>query len=286
MTNDITFSSAAISSFLTAGILATLLPIAAIVIFKLKNKEVKLRYVFVGAVTFVVFALILEQILHSVMLPTVMKSSTLVYVLYGTLCAGVFEETGRFAAYKLFCKKESDPRASLMYGLGHGGVEAVILVGITFLSYAIKAVTINTLGTDAVFATVPADQREAVEAQLDTLVQFNMSGALLSVAERLLAIILHVSLSVVVFASIKMKGKLWLYPAAVALHAIFDVPAALYQRGVIKDLGTTELLLLVGGIVVVIAAVKIYKLMKKELAEKSEEIQTAEVPTAETVETK
>lgn len=286
MTNDITFSSAAISSFLTAGILATILPIAAIVIFKLKNKEVKLRYVFVGAVTFVVFALILEQILHLVMLPTVMKSSTLVYVLYGTLCAGVFEETGRFVAYKLFCKKENDPRASLMYGLGHGGVEAVILVGITFLSYAITAVTINMLGTDAVFATVPADQRETVEAQLDTLVQFNMSGALLNVVERILAIILHVSLSVVVFASIKMKGKLWFYPAAVVLHAIFDVPAALYQRGVITSLPLIEILLLAGDIVIVLIAVVIYKMMKKELSEKSEEIPSDDIPTAETVETK
>lgn len=267
MSNEVFFSSEAIAAFLTGGILATIIPIAAILIFKLKNKGVKLRYVFVGAVTFVVFALILEQIVHYFMLPTIKQSGALVYTLYGALCAGIFEETGRFAAYKLFCKRENDPRASLMYGLGHGGVEAIILLGMTMLSYAMTAVTINTMGAEAVFATVPAEQREIAEAQMAVLMQYNMSGALLSVAERILAMTLHVSMSVVVFAAIKMKGKLWLYPAAIVLHALFDVPAALYQTGTITSLGVVELLLLAEDIVMVIIAVKVYKAMKKELSE-------------------
>lgn len=275
MTNDITFSSAAIAAFLTAGILATLLPIAAIVFFKLKNKDVKLRYVFVGAVTFPVFALILEQISHYFMLPIV-QQSTVAYVIYGTLAAGIFEETGRFVAYKIFCKKENDPRASLMYGLGHGGIESIILIGFTMLSYALTAVTINMLGADAVFATVPAEQREIAEAQLETLVQFSMSGAFLNVAERILAIALHVSLSVVVFASIKMKGKLWLFPAAIALHAIFDVPAALYQRGVITNMALMELLLFVEAVIIAFVAVKIYKQLKSELSAEVPEPQETE----------
>lgn len=265
MTYDLTFPSTAIAAFLTAGILATLLPIAAIVFFKLKNKDVKLRYVFVGAVTFPVFALILEQVLHYFMLPVV-QQSTVAYVIYGIMCAGIFEETGRFIAFKLFCKKENDPRASLMYGLGHGGIEAVILVGITMLSYAMTAVTINMLGADAVFATVPAEQRELAELQLETLVQFSMPSALLSVAERIAAMILHISLSVVVFASIKMKGKLWLFPAAIALHAIFDVPAALYQRGVITSLPILEILLFAEAAVIALVSVKVYKIMKAELS--------------------
>ncbi|MGN0552879.1 MAG: YhfC family intramembrane metalloprotease [Oscillospiraceae bacterium] len=275
MTYDLTFPSTAIAAFLTAGILATLLPIAAIVFFKLKNKDVKLRYVFVGVVTFPVFALILEQISHYFMLPIV-QQSTVAYVIYGTLAAGVFEETGRFVAYKLFCKKESDPRASIMYGLGHGGIEAVVLIGFTMLSYAITAVTINAMGMDAVMSSVPAEQHELVLAQTKALSEFTMSTALIDVAERLIAITLHVSLSVVVFASIKMKGKLWLFPAAIALHAIFDIPAALYQRGVITSLPLMEILLFVEAVIIAIVAVKIYKQMKAELSAEVSEASTAE----------
>lgn len=213
-----TFSTGTIAAFLVGGILAILIPIAALIIFKLKNKDVKLRYFFIGAAAFVVFALILEQILHYFMLSTIQNSGIVFYTLYGALCAGIFEETGRFLAFKLFCKKENDPRASIMYGLGHGGVEAIVL---------------------------------------------------------------HTSLSVIVFASIKMKGKLWLYPVAIVLHALFDVPAALYQREVITSIGMTELLLLAADIVLVLVTVKIYKAMKAELAERSEQVTAAEPPAEE-----
>lgn len=275
-----TFSTGTIAAFLVGGILAILVPIAALIIFKLKNKDVKLRYFFIGAATFVVFALILEQILHYFMLSTIQNSGVVFYTLYGALCAGIFEETGRFLAFKLFCKNENDPRASIMYGLGHGGVEAVVLVGITLISYAVTAMTVNALGTEALFGALPDEQRWAAEAQIAALTDYDMVSTLVSLAERILAIILHTALSIIVFASIKMKGKLWLYPAAIVLHALFDVPAALYQRGVITGIAVTELLLLAADIVLVLVTVKIYKAMKAELAERSEQLMAAE-PTAE-----
>ena len=277
-----TFSTGTIAAFLVGGILAILIPIAALIIFKLKNKDVKLRYFFIGAATFIVFALMLEQILHYFMLTTVQNSGIVFYTLYGALCAGIFEETGRFLAFKLFGKKENDPRASIMYGLGHGGVEAIVLVGITLISYAVTAVTVNALGTEALFGALPDEQRWAAEAQITALADYDMVSTFVSLGERILAMVLHTSLSVIVFASIKMKGKLWLYPAAIVLHALFDVPAALYQRNVITSIGLTELILLAADIVLVLVTVKIYKTMKTELAERSEQVTAAESPAEET----
>lgn len=276
-----TFSTGTIAAFLVGGILAILIPIAALIIFKLKNKDVKLRYFFIGAATFVVFALMLEQILHYFMLSTIQNSGIVFYMLYGALCAGIFEETGRFLAFKLFCKKENDPRASIMYGLGHGGAEAIVLVGITLISYAVTAVTVNALGTEALFGALPDEQRWAAELQIAALADYDMVSTFVSLGERILAMVLHTSLSVIVFASIKMKGKLWLYPAAIVLHALFDVPAALYQREVITSIGMTELLLFAADIVLVLVTVKIYKAMKAELAERSEQVTAAESPAEE-----
>lgn len=260
------FSSETIAAFIVAGVLAILIPIAALIIFKLKNKTVKLRYFFIGAAAFVVFALILEQILHVFMQSTIQNSSIAVYVLYGALCAGIFEETGRFLAFKLFFKNENDPRASIMYGLGHGGIESVILLGLTMLSYAVTAVTINAIGTDAFFGSLNYEQNMIALIQLAALAQYDIPTAFLSIVERIFAITLHVSLSVIVFASVKMKGRFWLYPAAVAIHAIFDVPAALYQRDAMSIV-LCEILLALGTVVAVIIAAKVYKAMKAELAE-------------------
>lgn len=275
------FSSETIAAFFTGGILAILIPIAAVIIFKLKNRDTKLRYFFIGAVTFVVFALVLEQLLHYSMLSVIQNSGVVFYTAYGALCAGIFEETGRFIAFRLFCKKENDPRASIMYGLGHGGAEAAVLVGITLISYAVTAMTVNTIGMEALFAALPEDQRVAAEAQILALMDYDMASTFVSLGERILAIVLHTSLSVIVYASIKMKGKLWLYPAAIVLHAIFDVPAALYQRGVITGIAVTELLLLAADIVLVLITIKIYKAMKAELAEKAEQVRDDEAQTAE-----
>ena len=44
--------------------------------------------------------------------------------------------------------------------------------------------------------------------------------------ERLGAIILHLSLSVLVFAAVRKPGKTWLFPAAILIHAAIDCIAA------------------------------------------------------------
>ncbi len=258
--NELKFSSETISAFLTAGLIALLLPIAAVVIFKIKNKDVKLRYAFIGAGTFAVAALILEQLLHSVMLPLVSKS-TVLYVLYGALCAGIFEETARYIVFRCFCKNESDPKNAVMYGLGHGGFEAIMLVGVNMLSYAALAFSINALGTKFLFDSIPsAEAQLALTQQLTALSQVSMGDALMNVVERLIAMTFHTAASVIVFASVKMKREIWLFPTAILLHALLDVPAALYQRGIIANIVIVELLMLIVTALTVILAYSLKKL--------------------------
>lgn len=271
--DELIFSSETISAFFTAGLITLLIPIAAVVIFKIKNKEVKLRYAFIGAGTFAVAVLILEQLLHSIMLSLV-SGSTILYVLYGTLCAGIFEETARYIVFRCFCKKECDPKNAVMYGLGHGGFEAMILVGVNMLSYAVLAISINTLGTDNIFGDISsAESLLALETQLTALSHVGMSDAIMSVAERLIAMTFHTAASVVVFVSVKIKGKIWLFPTAILLHALMDLPAALYQRGVIGNIVIAEILMAVFTALTVVLAYKMYKslMAEKNNAENVEE---------------
>ena len=43
-----------------------------------------------------------------------------------------------------------------------------------------------------------------------------------------------------VFLAARQKGKGWLYPVAILLHALLDTSAALYQFGVIRSLWIVE----------------------------------------------
>lgn len=108
------------------------------------------RAFLLGAAVFLVFALVLEQRAHQLILggPAggVITGDLGLYALYGGLMAGLFEETGRFAAFQLLRRsgKGGTPQDALIYGAGHGGMEAVLLVGLTNVSNLLLSFWLNT----------------------------------------------------------------------------------------------------------------------------------------------
>ena len=90
-----------VSMLLSMGI-----PVGLLIYGKVK-KDAKFSSFFIGAGTFFVFAMVLEQILHMVVLGGVpdIQNNIWMYGLYGAAAAAVFEETGRFVAMKFLMKK-------------------------------------------------------------------------------------------------------------------------------------------------------------------------------------
>ena len=127
------------------------MPVALGIIWH-KRTGAKASSLFIGAAAFVVFAIILENICHWLVLygsgscAACMQSNLWAYGLYGALAAGVCEETGRLCAFKLFFKKKDDRCESVMYGIGHGGVESVLVSGLTMISYIAISAIINLSG--------------------------------------------------------------------------------------------------------------------------------------------
>lgn len=221
--------------FVITGLLSVAVPVGLVVVYKLRKKDAPLSAAFVGAGVFLVFAVVLETILHAIMLPLV-RDNTLAYVVYAALAAGLFEETGRFIAYKTILRKKTAPETAVMYGLGHGGFEMLYILGATALSAIAVMAMCSSMGVQE-FAELSANGSEevksAVLAQIQGYAECSVSTLFWVILERASALVLHTALSVVVFKSANQKGKLWLYPAAILLHAAMDVPAALYQRAVL-----------------------------------------------------
>ncbi|GHT81921.1 putative membrane protein YhfC [Bacteroidia bacterium] len=222
----------------------------------------------VGAAAFVVFAMILEQIIHRVVLhpsPTgeiALKSQPALYVLYGCFMAGIFEETARFIMFSLLKKKYSGIGTGLSYGIGHGGVEAVLLAGVAMISSLVFSVMINNGTTDLLPASV---QGAAMDKIVTTLTDTAPYMFLISGVERIFAIVIQISLSVIVFYSVYSTGKGWLFPAAILLHAIIDCPAAMMQTGVITNVFLVEGLVAISAVLVSCLAVRVHKKLKTEL---------------------
>jgi len=209
-----------------AALFAFAIPVVLLIYYKRKGADV-LPF-FVGCAVFVLFALILEALMHQLVLKVLpvgekIMGNTLLYALYGGLAAGVFEETGRFLAFKTVLKKRlGNDRNALMYGAGHGGVEAVLLLGFAYISNIVMSVLINAGQTDILTATATGETAEQLKAVLDSLVTTAPWTYLLGMVERAVAVTTHICLSVLVWFAVKKPGKGWLFPLAILLHAAFD----------------------------------------------------------------
>ena len=60
------------------------------------------------------------------------KNSNLFYTIAG-ICPGLFEETGKYLILKYLFSKNKQKSVSVSYGMGHGGIESMML-GINILA--------------------------------------------------------------------------------------------------------------------------------------------------------
>ena len=174
------------------------------------TKKEKTFAVFIGCATFAIFALVLEGACNALILgggrAAALMQKPVLFGLFGGLMAGLFEESGRFVAFKTFLKKTRDDNSTaLYYGAGHAGFEVFYIV-------------LTTIITIVMADTLPAQAQAQVQAQ-------NPLMYLLIPVERIPAIAIHVSLSVIVWFAVKNKGQFYLYPVAILIHALFDAIA-------------------------------------------------------------
>jgi len=237
MVPTISFVAMAVSAVLSVG--------APIALFFVARKRYGKGFlpVLVGGLGFLLFAMVLEQILHAIVLrPGADGSVAFVqqhpywYMLYGALAAGVFEESARFVSFHILKRRCDGFGTALKHGVGHGGVEAVLIGGLSLVSGIVLASMLNRMGAQALgsaLGVATLQQAQAIAATRPALL-------LLSGAERLLALGIQVSLSAVVYYAVYAPRKVWLYPLAILLHALVDVPAALMQAGTLTNVWLVE----------------------------------------------
>ncbi|SFO61383.1 Uncharacterized membrane protein YhfC [Pseudobutyrivibrio sp. JW11] len=236
------------------------LPIG-LLLYAMNKLKAKMISFWIGAATFVVFALVLEQLLHIGMINQFGEALTgniLIKAIYGGLAAGIFEEVGRFISMKLFMKRLLNKENAFMYGVGHGGIEAMIIVGLTTVSNLISAYMINTGLMEKSLELFDSDIKQQTIDQLTVLwttspVDFYMAGV-----ERVVAITLHLSLSYIVYRAVK-DGKIQLLFLSIALHAFADFVTVLVAG--YAPIIVVEIILIV---IVSIIAVFVYKRFSAE----------------------
>ena len=156
------------------------------------------------------------------------QNSLFLYAFGLAFSAGLFELAGRFAVAKLMQKKLTF-RRSLAAGLGHGGLEAMLLIGMTYVNNLIYIVMINSGYFDSLIAQTAG---LGVDISQLELIRTQLSGAspalfLLAGLERILAMTGHVAMSMLVCYGVA-HGKTGICVLlCLVIHTLMDLTAGL-----------------------------------------------------------
>jgi uncharacterized membrane protein YhfC len=216
------------------------------------------RYFGFGMLIFFLFQLItrvpLVQVGQALLTPQLRASRGLLSAWLALLAitAGLFEEIGRYLGYRWLMRGEEKtwPKA-IMYGLGHGGLESIVLVGALGALTLVQLLTLSAIGLNA----LPAAQRATAATQIAAL---NAQPGWLPLAgawERLWTLPIQVAFSVLVLQVFRRGQIRWLW-LAVAAHALVDGVAVFLP--LVTHLGTVGRTLLVEGFVAVCGLIALW----------------------------
>lgn len=234
-------------------------PIALFILCRVKLKA-KILPFFVGCVSFVLFALVLEPILHQLVLGGAigakLTQNIWLYAIYGGLAAGLFEETGRYVFLSLLMRKDKAPQNALMYGAGHGGIEAILIVGVAYINNLVYSFMINAGQAEQLLAPLDAATRAATEQVLAQFSTYSPAIFLAAGLERLLAIALHIALSVIIYTAIRRRQFKFAL-LAFALHMLVDSVTIIIAS--FASIAVVELAVLVMVALISVYAARLYK---------------------------
>jgi uncharacterized membrane protein YhfC len=145
-------------------------------------------------------------------------------IIFLSFSAGIFEEGARYLMYRFWTKEARSWGQGLMLGAGHGaGGEAMIFIGLLLL---VNFLAMLAFRHSDLSGMVAPDQLALLQQQLDAYWSAPWYDSLLPAVERALAIVLHLSLSVLVLQVFTRRKIYWL-GLAILWHA-FANAVALY----------------------------------------------------------
>lgn len=233
MTNEMitgTVSNGTIITMCITLFISMVLPIILLVVYAWKNpKQGVVKAWFLGAAGFFTTQMVIRVPLLSMlsMIPgfmTFVENNYLIYAIVLALTAGLFELAGRYIVAKVLSKNLTY-KQSVAAGLGHGGIEAMVLIGMTYISNLLYVAMINTGAINEVIAQTEAmgvDVSGEVYTLIDTLINTPAHMYLLGGYERILTIIAHTAMSLIVCYFVWKKQDAKGLVICLVIHTLLD----------------------------------------------------------------
>ena len=224
-----TVSGSSVAAMCVTLVISLILPVILLIVYAVKNKKQGVAGAwFLGAAGFFVTQILIRTpILSALSLSEgFMNFATNNYLLYAILLAvtaALFEVAGRYVSAKVFSKNLTFTKG-VAAGLGHGGIEAMILIGMTYISNLLYAAMINSGTIELVIAQTESMGVDVapIYTLIDTLVNSPAYLYLLAGYERILTMIGHTAMTLLVFYFMWKKQTLKGIGICVLFHALLD----------------------------------------------------------------
>jgi len=258
----------------------------ALAFYVSRRLHVRWRYFWYGVAVFAAVQLFtrvpLVYVLNNVLASQLKASQAFLWVwlFLLALTAALFEEVGRYFGYRIFMGKEEKTWSKgVMYGIGHGGLESIVLVGL--LSSALSLINILVIQSLDI-TKLPAAQQVTLHDQFATLAAQPAWLPLLGGYERLCAIAFHIAMSIIVLQVFRRGKMRWLW-YAVGLHFLFDFGAVALATGLptlTTGLDSTTIALIVEGWVTLFAVLSLWLIfaLRDETAPRNENVTSGSMP--------
>lgn len=220
------------------------LPLGAAIFLLAKLKRYAVRPILVGILVFLVMQMVVRIPLVMFVLPRTPAFAELMrypisYGLFLGFTAGLAEEVGRWLGYKTLLHKRTDWETGVACGVGHAGLEAVMLVGLVNINDLIYALRING-GTFGEFAVELGPN--LAHRIFTHLVRLEPLTAAMAGFERISVFFIQIAFSLMVLYGIKTKNALWL-ALAIFAHTFVDAPIVILPKVAIFNIYQIELFL-------------------------------------------
>lgn len=191
-----------------------LIPLGSLVYFVIKDKKL-LKSFFIGMAIFFISQIAIRIPIINYVLPNhdwylSMSLNPWIYSIFLALTAALVEEVGRYIAFKYLLKNNRTYNDGIACGIGHGGIESILMTGISCITVLVG----SFIGNDMFMSITPL---EAFSAGF----------------ERLFVMVIQVGLSMIVLYGIRQKSIKYLF-LAIFVHTVINAPViALFRYGVI-----------------------------------------------------
>lgn len=226
------------------------IPIGLILYLSFKKKKI-IGPALIGAAVFIVFQYLIRIPLLNQVFPSMewflkMSMNPWTYGIFLGLTAGLAEELGRYLAFSTVLKEKFRFVDGVAYGIGHGGIEAILISGIANINNLIITFSINN-GTYSSFGVT--------EAIKDQFLNTPPSMILMGGIERIFAMTIQIGLSILVLYAVKKKCFRYVI-LAILLHMVVDSPIVILTSVFGMNLMWVEVFI---GFMAIISAVWIFE---------------------------